>query len=136
MVARGLTRREFSLVVNALAVLISESVTDYVRKKAAILILRHYLPNWREIVVDSAIAPLSRHDERVMKWKNDVMARDGHKCVCCGSTENVEAHHVIPWSDYPGGRIDVNNGMTLCNGCHAKMHVNEEQLILNRFGKT
>jgi hypothetical protein len=54
MVAVTLTRSEFSLAVNALAVLISESVTDYVRKKTAILILRHYLPNWREIVVDSA----------------------------------------------------------------------------------
>lgn len=55
------------------------------------------------------------------EWKQIaqmVKERDGHKCVICGSTENLNAHHI----GYDGDRMDENDIVTLCNRCHECLH--------------
>ena len=47
-----------------------------------------------------------------------VKDRDGHKCVICGSTENLNAHHI----GYDGDCLDENDIVTLCNRCHECLH--------------
>lgn len=47
-----------------------------------------------------------------------VKERDGHKCVICGSTENLNAHHI----GYDGDRLNENDIVTLCNRCHECLH--------------
>ena len=47
-----------------------------------------------------------------------VKDRDGNKCVICGSTENLNAHHI----GYDGDRMDENDIVTLCNRCHECLH--------------
>lgn len=56
---------------------------------------------------------------RWRKWtdvKQDVHERDGHKCVECGSSSQLEAHHVFPVCD--GGTPSMDNLVTLCRECH------------------
>ena len=125
---------QFTYVVSALAVLVSKDIKDYVRKKACLLILKAILPNWKGIF-NNDCAPINRHDTRVSAWKNKVLQRDKFHCIECGSVDNLEVHHIIPWADYPDGRIDVNNGVTLCNKCHSQQHIEVKQLVLNRAGK-
>jgi len=55
------------------------------------------------------------------KWRAAVITRD-QKCVDCDTTDNLTAHHIKPWKDYPELRYDLDNGMTLCRDCHAKKH--------------
>ena len=55
------------------------------------------------------------------EWKQIaqmVKERDGYKCVICGSTENLNAHHI----GYDGDRMDENDIVTLCNRCHECLH--------------
>lgn len=60
--------------------------------------------------------------------KKVVFTRDGGKCQCCGSYENLEYDHIIPYSC--GGSSDVRNIQLLCqkcnrsksNSCHCKVH--------------
>lgn len=55
------------------------------------------------------------------EWKQIaqmVKERDGHKCVICGSTENLNAHHI----GYDGDYLDENDIVTLCNRCHECLH--------------
>ena len=55
------------------------------------------------------------------EWKQIaqmVKERDGHKCVICGSTENLNAHHI----GYDGDRMNENDIVTLCNRCHECLH--------------
>lgn len=121
------------LVFWSLCVLLSTNITDYNRKRAALLILKYYVPNWADLL---EYAPVdSRHDPRVTAWKKSVKIRDGNKCRRCGNKNNLEAHHILPWAEYPQGRIDINNGITLCNSCHANEHIRERNLILNRSSK-
>ena len=56
------------------------------------------------------------------QWRLQVYQRDGYKCVKCGSKEKLNAHHIFAWQFYPEKRYDVNNGMTLCEKCHIKIH--------------
>jgi len=64
-------------------------------------------------------------------WQNrrrQILARDGYRCLRCGSSGNLNVHHrqyhIIartgkfrkPW-DYKG-----HNLVTLCNECHQRGH--------------
>lgn len=56
-------------------------------------------------------------------WSNKVRERDNWTCQKCGiKKDNVIAHHPKEWDDYPKLRFNVNNGITLCRGCHCTIH--------------
>jgi len=50
----------------------------------------------------------------------DVKARDGHRCTQCGSTNRIQAHHIVPVED--GGPHTAANMRTLCHKCHLAEH--------------
>jgi hypothetical protein len=66
--------------------------------------------------------PLNDHAHPNLKWrpwaevKREVHERDGHCCTECGSTEELEAHHIEPVSE--GGTPTLRNLTTLCRRCH------------------
>jgi hypothetical protein len=64
----------------------------------------------------------SRHCKKHRDWKRAVWKRDNYKCVKCGSTDKLCAHHIKSWDDYPELRFDIGNGLTLCCSCHSKHH--------------
>lgn len=53
--------------------------------------------------------------------------RDNHQCCWCGSSGNLDIHHIIPRR--AGGTNDLNNGITLCETCHFKTYGKEEELV-------
>ena len=57
-----------------------------------------------------------------MLWSEKVKERDGWKCVSCGRTDRLQAHHIKPTHLYPEFKNDVDNGVTLCQGCHQRYH--------------
>ena len=113
------------IVIDALAVLLDKDCSIY-QKKAGLLLLKHFLPKdvLQDILEDKQIYPFDRNDKRVTKWRKRVISKG--KCEVCGSTERLEAHHIIKWSEYPAGRIDLKNGMCLCHDCHTKEHQFDE----------
>jgi hypothetical protein len=48
--------------------------------------------------------------------KKVVYARDGGKCQCCGSSQNLEYDHIMPFSC--GGSNDASNIQLLCMSCN------------------
>jgi len=60
--------------------------------------------------------------------KKIVFTRDGGRCQCCGSSDNIEYDHIIPFSC--GGQGTVSNIQLLCqkcnrsksNSCYCKVH--------------
>lgn len=56
------------------------------------------------------------------KWREDVLERDSYRCQICGSRNDLEAHHIKPFAQYPDLRTNLNNGMTLCKSCHRELH--------------
>jgi len=59
----------------------------------------------------------------MIKWKNDALDRDNHKCVICNSKKRIHIHH-IDESRKLGKNInnDLSNLMCLCFSCHLKIH--------------
>jgi 5-methylcytosine-specific restriction endonuclease McrA len=59
-------------------------------------------------------------------WRNQVLARDGHRCVRCGRPcphplAHHEVDHIKPLARYPRLALAVENGRTLCHECHVRI---------------
>ena len=58
------------------------------------------------------------------KWVYNVYKRDDYTCQCCGKRGgDLVAHHLNSYNWDKEHRIDVNNGITLCEQCHRDFHI-------------
>lgn len=113
------------LEIEVAATLISKKTTINQKIAASILMKILFTDEERKkILEDPDLYPFSRNNSRVREWKKKILSKG--KCEKCGATNNLEAHHIIKWSDYPKGRIDINNGMCLCHKCHTEEHKNDQ----------
>jgi RNA-directed DNA polymerase len=50
--------------------------------------------------------------------RHRILERDGYRCTQCGSTDNLDVHHLQARKD--GGGQEDDNLVTLCENCHTK----------------
>lgn len=76
-------------------------------------------PNWK-----GGLNP--RGSLEYKDWRKAVYARDNWACQDCGSKgfNNLNAHHVFSYAQFPEHQLAVWNGITLCVDCHQKCHPN------------
>lgn len=55
-------------------------------------------------------------------WVSSVYSKFLYKCVVCGSNQDIVAHHLDSYAEYPQRRLDINNGVVLCNKHHMEFH--------------
>lgn len=112
-----------STIIEALSILLGDY--EIYRKQAALLLMKVFVRDQflDFLLEDKSVYPYDRNDNRVRRWTEAVVSK-GY-CEMCKSQENLEAHHIIKWSDYPQGRIDVKNGMCLCHKCHTEQHISD-----------
>ena len=68
---------------------------------------------------------MRNHYHRRKALKNKVQKGEIKKpkiCGCCGSTKNLELHHIVPMEI--SGTDEYYNLLYLCHDCHQKMHRN------------
>lgn len=64
-----------------------------------------------------------RHDAAYVDWRNKVFERDNYTCAICGQRGGtLNAHHIRPFKKFPKLRTDLDNGITLCEKCHKRVH--------------
>lgn len=57
------------------------------------------------------------------KWKEAVFEKDGYECMACGhASGKLHAQHITNYGYNPHLRVAVENGVTLCEVCHANFH--------------
>lgn len=57
------------------------------------------------------------------EWRQAVFERDNWTCQDCRKRGgNLHAHHIFPFADFSEHRFEIWNGVTLCMGCHTKLH--------------
>ena len=61
-------------------------------------------------------------------WKALCLIRDDFKCQYCGSTFDLQVHHIISRVK-KSVKYDLENGITLCKRCHTKISVNPNSRI-------
>lgn len=53
----------------------------------------------------------------LLTWSKNVRARDA-KCIVCGRSDHLNAHHVLPKEAYKEWMFEEVNGVTLCPSHH------------------
>lgn len=53
-------------------------------------------------------------------WREAVFKRDSWTCRNCGGKGPLHADHIRPFAWFPELRFAIDNGRTLCIGCHKK----------------
>lgn len=60
-----------------------------------------------------------RRNNKYKGWRQQVFERDNYTCQMCKIRgNNLHAHHLYKFSDFPSLRYRVENGQTLCVDCH------------------
>jgi len=62
-----------------------------------------------------------RRGPKSRRWVVAVIKRD-KKCVRCGRTDKLQAHHIKHWKKHPELRLKLDNGVALCLWCHHAQH--------------
>lgn len=123
-------RKTPMMLIECVAVLLGDY--EPIRKRAANLLMKMIVSDhaYKEIVklLESEVDVTDRRDPRVAKWRRKVIKRG--RCERCGSTEKLEAHHYVHWSESPADRINVKNGVCLCHACHTEEHKGEQVYFL------
>lgn len=52
-----------------------------------------------------------------------ILQRDSHTCQQCGDKDNLHVHHIVYRGN--GGTDDPDNLTTLCETCHAEVHIDD-----------
>lgn len=78
-------------------------------------IIFKYVPDYgrKNRKAKKTTTPKVRSEQTAIKQK---YLREGRACAVCGSTENLEIHHMIPVDI--GGTNDAANLIVLCRYCH------------------
>jgi len=53
-------------------------------------------------------------------FNQECLDRDGHKCVFCEKTINLNVHHITDRHELPNGGYVKSNGITVCEKHHWK----------------
>lgn len=84
-----------------------------------------------------------RYNAGILRWRGaatkrdggaalreQVLKRDGGKCIICGSTANLEVDHARALAN--GGASGLGNCFTLCNTCHGQKTALDMDLLEKR----
>lgn len=65
-----------------------------------------------------------RHSVDYKLWREAIFKRDNWTCKDCKQRGiYLEAHHIKPFAFFPELRFAIDNGVTLCTACHAKVDI-------------
>lgn len=74
--------------------------------------------NWKGGITPILMA--ERASTKYAVWREEVVNKDFNTCQCCGENNTTLcAHHILNFSSHKESRYDVNNGIMLCESCHA-----------------
>lgn len=104
------------------------------RKHESRFCSRGCLAKWQSENMSGENSPLWDNDtteeERVVgrrypeyrQYIKDVLRRDQYTCQICGSTDDIEVHHMYSYKHHQKYRIDTEFGLSMCKCCHADFH--------------
>ena len=62
-----------------------------------------------------------------------VLARDGHVCSYCGSSEDLTVDHVLPVAKHPELAMDMDNMVIACKRCNSRKGSRSQGVFLRRL---
>lgn len=78
-------------------------------------------PAWKGGITSSDYR--QRRSKDYEDWRASVFTRDEYTCEKCRQVGGgLVAHHVLGFAKHPHLRLSIDNGVTLCKGCHQEFH--------------
>ena len=76
----------------------------------------------KELTIEERL--INRKYPEYYQWRDEVFKRDSFTCQACSDNRggNLVAHHILNYSEHKELRVDIDNGITLCNACHKNFH--------------
>lgn len=109
------------------------TLSEETKRKHSECQLKEKNHNWKGGITDE------RKSLEHSKLRNVVLKRDNYHCIVCLKKgeltahnilgKGLDVHHLDGYSEHKQKRLEQNNCITLCKGCHTKFH------SLNGFGK-
>lgn len=91
------------------------------RKCRHLSISREKHPNYKHNKTDEErMDDRSTIEHRI--WIDSVLKRDNYTCVISGEKKDICAHHLDNYAQFPEGRFEVSNGVTLSRKLHLEFH--------------
>jgi len=93
-------------------------------------------PSWKGGITEKK--KLIQKTSKWRKWRKSIFERDNYTCQKCGTKGGcgyrvtLHPHHIKSFADNPELRLDVSNGITLCNKCHRKTDNYGSKLVNKR----
>ena len=72
------------------------------------------------------------NDPIYKEFRLKVLKRDKYTCQMCkkkGRQARLNVHHIMKWSSAASLRYDIDNGITLCSGCHKSVTGKESHYV-------
>ena len=69
-----------------------------------------------------------RNTPEYREWKEKVKKRDGNLCRSCQNKYYLDVHHIFRVESHPQLSDHIDNGITLCKQCHAKLKNKENDI--------
>lgn len=98
--------------------------TEETRRKLLKLALRgSKSPRWNPTLTNEDRLGKRIYSEYI-EWRKEIFERDNYTCQKCGDNKggNLNAHHIESFNNNPELRVEVSNGVTLCEDCHLNFH--------------
>ena len=86
-----------------------------------------YFPDLKDRPIKSSNSKNKRVE--LIKRRRKTPSKHIAQCAFCGSKENLEEHHMIPF--FMGGDNSEENLVFLCKECHKRVSAYQKRLILN-----
>jgi 5-methylcytosine-specific restriction endonuclease McrA len=71
-----------------------------------------------------------RNTKAYRKQRLRVLARDGHVCMYCGSSEQLTVDHVLPIAKHPELAMDMENMVIACKPCNSRKGARSQGVFL------
>jgi len=78
-------------------------------------------PNWKGGTTD--LKTKIRESKDYYKWRESIYERDNYTCLVCNNKNSkLNVHHLYNFIDHPTLRLELENGITICEDCHKEFH--------------
>jgi len=68
--------------------------------------------------------------------RKKVLSRDGHKCLCCGKTKNLQIDHIISFKEQAPDNDNPDLYQTLCGVCNREKNANSFNYRITKYDKS
>jgi 5-methylcytosine-specific restriction endonuclease McrA len=90
-------------------------------RKTGLMHKKEKNPNWKGGT--SPMRKLLEGSNEYKRWREQIFKRDNWTCQNCGNRGGkLHAHHMKSFAEFPELRLDLNNGLTVCEKCHYEIH--------------